>query len=304
MSRPNGCYGTCVPGPIGASRAGCRAPTRALWHQRASSTGSRHSLAIADSAVHPPAGTVARRRHVPRWAHRFAGRGRCGRGGGRLQRLVRIPSRGSRPSARSRRAVPPPVPPPPAPPAQAAVRRDGAVHPIRVTDVVPGDVVVLCEGDSIPADSRLLSGAVDVDMSMLTGESHPVARSTQTGSTPVRRTTRVEAAQVPDPVAGAGEQLRTQRHENGRVGDGRTRKVCNVDPAAGPGRELLGTLRVADWPYRRWSEMGKGERGSVGSACRCRLVAHGRERPRVRGIRGTRRPKSRQTRVRSDACRL
>jgi hypothetical protein len=104
MSRPNGCYGTCVPGPIGASRAGCRAPTRALWHQRASSTGSRHSLAIADSAVHPPAGTVARRRHVPRWAHRFAGRGRCGRGGGRLQRLVRIPSRGSRPSARSRRA--------------------------------------------------------------------------------------------------------------------------------------------------------------------------------------------------------
>jgi hypothetical protein len=116
MSRPNGCYGTCVPGPIGASRAGCRAPTRALWHQRASSTGSRHSLAIADSAVHPPAGTVARRRHVPRWAHRFAGRGRCGRGGGRLQRLVRIPSRGSRPSARSRRAVPPPVPPPPRPP--------------------------------------------------------------------------------------------------------------------------------------------------------------------------------------------
>jgi magnesium-transporting ATPase (P-type) len=207
--------------------------------------------------------------------------------------------------ARGRGApFPPPVPPPPAPPAQAAVRRDGAVHPIRVTDVVPGDVVVLCEGDSIPADSRLLSGAVDVDMSMLTGESHPVARSTQTGSTPVRRTTRVEAAQVPDPVAGAGEQLRTQRHENGRVGDGRTRKVCNVDPAAGPGRELLGTLRVADWPYRRWSEMGKGERGSVGSACRCRLVAHGRERPRVRGIRGTRRPKSRQTRVRSDACRL
>src|SRR5512133_3512284 len=40
-------------------------------------------------------------------------------------------------------------------------------------------VVVIEEGARVSADARLLSGAVDVDMSALTGESEPVLRSAE-----------------------------------------------------------------------------------------------------------------------------
>jgi calcium-translocating P-type ATPase len=62
-------------------------------------------------------------------------------------------------------------------PQQAKVERDGTVVNIDVTQVVPGDIVVIEEGDRIPADIRLLVGAVEVDMSALTGESMPTLRS-------------------------------------------------------------------------------------------------------------------------------
>ncbi len=57
----------------------------------------------------------------------------------------------------------------------ARVLRDGAPREIPAEDVVPGDILVLEEGDRIPADARLVE-AVDlyVDESMLTGESVPV----------------------------------------------------------------------------------------------------------------------------------
>ena len=44
---------------------------------------------------------------------------------------------------------------------------------------VPGDVVIVEEGDRIAADMRLLSGAVEVDLSTLTGESAPALRSAE-----------------------------------------------------------------------------------------------------------------------------
>lgn len=62
-------------------------------------------------------------------------------------------------------------------PQQAKVERDGAVVEIDATQVVPGDIVVIEEGDRIPADIRLLVGAVEVDMSALTGESVSTLRS-------------------------------------------------------------------------------------------------------------------------------
>ena len=42
---------------------------------------------------------------------------------------------------------------------------------------MPGDIVVIEEGDRIAADVRLLAGAIEVDMSALTGESVPALRS-------------------------------------------------------------------------------------------------------------------------------
>jgi sodium/potassium-transporting ATPase subunit alpha len=48
---------------------------------------------------------------------------------------------------------------------------------VEVTDVVPGDVVVLDEGDRVPADLRLVSAfEVSVDNSILTGESEALRR--------------------------------------------------------------------------------------------------------------------------------
>ena len=62
-------------------------------------------------------------------------------------------------------------------PQRVTVLRDGRPALIEATGLVPGDVVQLEEGESVAADMRVLSGAVEVDLSALTGESVPVARS-------------------------------------------------------------------------------------------------------------------------------
>jgi Ca2+-transporting ATPase len=53
---------------------------------------------------------------------------------------------------------------------RALVMRDGQAQRIAGRDVVVGDVLVLHEGDRIPADAQLVSGQLDVDESLLTGE--------------------------------------------------------------------------------------------------------------------------------------
>jgi calcium-translocating P-type ATPase len=62
-------------------------------------------------------------------------------------------------------------------PQQAVVVRDGRRRPIEAAELVPGDVLLVAEGDRVSADARLLEGAVEVDLSTLTGESQPVFRS-------------------------------------------------------------------------------------------------------------------------------
>jgi P-type E1-E2 ATPase len=46
----------------------------------------------------------------------------------------------------------------------------------RAGSSVPGDVIVVREGERICADARVLAGRVDIDLSALTGESVPVSR--------------------------------------------------------------------------------------------------------------------------------
>ncbi|MFI2281276.1 cation-translocating P-type ATPase [Nocardia beijingensis] len=62
-------------------------------------------------------------------------------------------------------------------PMRTKVVRDGQVAEVEATGVVPGDVLVVTEGDRICADGRLLDGGIEVDLSELTGESMPVYRS-------------------------------------------------------------------------------------------------------------------------------
>src|SRR5476651_1967329 len=53
----------------------------------------------------------------------------------------------------------------------ARVRRDSSWHLIPARELVPGDIVRVRPGDIIPADVKLLTGAMSVDQSALTGES-------------------------------------------------------------------------------------------------------------------------------------
>ena len=64
-------------------------------------------------------------------------------------------------------------------PEQATVLRDGQAQTVEARTLVPGDVLLLAEGDRISADARLLDGGLEIDLSTLTGESQPVYRSAE-----------------------------------------------------------------------------------------------------------------------------
>ena len=64
-------------------------------------------------------------------------------------------------------------------PQRVTVLRDGAPQVIEAVELVPGDIALLEEGERIAADMRLLSGAVEVDLSTLNGESAPALRSAE-----------------------------------------------------------------------------------------------------------------------------
>ena len=78
-------------------------------------------------------------------------------------------------------------------PQQARVLREGVDRYVDARELVPGDVIVVGEGDRISADARLLSGAVEMDISALTGESLPVMRTAYAGET---RTPLLEAGDL------------------------------------------------------------------------------------------------------------
>jgi cation-transporting ATPase E len=61
---------------------------------------------------------------------------------------------------------------------KATVVRDGRVQVVDAGEVVRGDVLRLCPGDQIVADGQILTGrSVEIDESLLTGESRPVRKA-------------------------------------------------------------------------------------------------------------------------------
>ena len=83
----------------------------------------------------------------------------------------------------------------------ALVMRDGKRIRISSIEIVPGDLLVLQEGDRVAADARLLSGSsLEFDESLLTGESIPVTKSRDdlafTGSLIVRGIGEAEVVQT------------------------------------------------------------------------------------------------------------
>src|SRR5512139_2262845 len=71
---------------------------------------------------------------------------------------------------------------------RALVIRDGRQRRIAGREVVRGDMVVLAEGDRVPADASVLfSTYLMADESLLTGESVPVRKTTWDGKTEMGR---------------------------------------------------------------------------------------------------------------------
>jgi Cu2+-exporting ATPase len=66
-------------------------------------------------------------------------------------------------------------------PATANRKTSDGIQPVPVTELQPGDEVLIRPGDIIPADGRLIEGQGGVDESLLTGESLPVNK--QAGET-------------------------------------------------------------------------------------------------------------------------
>jgi potassium/sodium efflux P-type ATPase len=76
-------------------------------------------------------------------------------------------------------------------PTAARVRRNGQECRVAASELVPGDVMLLEEGDHISADARLvLESELQVDQATLTGESRPVRRHAMPAS--ANGTTRME----------------------------------------------------------------------------------------------------------------
>ncbi|MCS7109634.1 MAG: HAD-IC family P-type ATPase, partial [Candidatus Micrarchaeota archaeon] len=60
----------------------------------------------------------------------------------------------------------------------ATVLRDGFKIELRLSEIVPGDIIYLSAGDIVPADARVISARdLFIDQSALTGESFPVEKT-------------------------------------------------------------------------------------------------------------------------------
>lgn len=61
-----------------------------------------------------------------------------------------------------------------------SVRRGGRIEALPIENIVPGDILLIEEGDRVPADGRLIHAvSLRVDESSLTGESSPAAKDAQ-----------------------------------------------------------------------------------------------------------------------------
>jgi len=82
-------------------------------------------------------------------------------------------------------------------PAHARVMRDGSEHLLLAEELVPGDLVLLSEGDLISADGRLVEEfELRTNNSTLTGESMPVRRSAEA----VLRAAELGRTEIPNMV--------------------------------------------------------------------------------------------------------
>jgi Mg2+-importing ATPase len=102
---------------------------------------------------------------------------------------------------------------------RVVVRRDGRWSELDVTELVPGDLVRLQLGAVVPADLRILEATdLEVDESILTGESMPVAKSPAPAAAPAELTSCALMGTVVREGSGQGVVVATgPRTEFGRI---------------------------------------------------------------------------------------
>jgi P-type Cu2+ transporter len=87
---------------------------------------------------------------------------------------------------------------------------DGVVTTVALADLQPGDVVLVRSGARVPADGEIVEGEAELDESMITGESRPVAKSpgdpVVAGTVSTDSAIRVRVDAVGDDTALAGIQ--------------------------------------------------------------------------------------------------
>ena len=110
-------------------------------------------------------------------------------------------------------------------PTHATVVRDGHRVVVDATEVVPGDLLMVEEGAAVSADARIISGAVEIDLSAINGESVPALR--QAAETRPRKRAR-----------GRGPRCAALRHHLHRWRRGGIGGAHRHAHRAGPDRDL------------------------------------------------------------------
>ncbi|RLP89674.1 heavy metal translocating P-type ATPase [Micromonospora sp. BL4] len=103
------------------------------------------------------------------------------------------------------------------------VTADGRIEPVPVAELRVGDVVLVRPGGRVPADGRIVDGGAELDESMITGESRPVARSAGdrvvagTVATDSAIRVRVEALGEQTALAGIQRMVAQAQRSGGRA---------------------------------------------------------------------------------------
>lgn len=99
----------------------------------------------------------------------------------------------------------------------------GRPHPVPVGELRVGDLVLVRPGGRVPADGRIVEGTAELDESMITGESRPVARAAGdrvvagTVATDSTLRVRVEAVGADTALAGIGRLVAQAQASGGRA---------------------------------------------------------------------------------------
>jgi Ca2+-transporting ATPase len=139
---------------------------------------------------------------------------------------------------------------------RALVLRDGAPLRIAGRDVVPGDLLLLAEGDRIAADAVLIEGTeVQVDESLLTGEAVPVEKLAPTTGADTGQAPAAPAAPASSSLLFSGTLLvrghavarvtaTGPRSEIGRIGTALESLTAEVSPLRKQTARLVRALAV------------------------------------------------------------